>query len=113
MSQDNRKIRFGDGFTVPGAAREVYNQYVAELKKQNRPADNIRFASAVWCLIVSNDPETTFAEAANHISSIRPTITRNGYLPQDLIPFPTSCGIANNCAKAGFSKSSPLTPPQR
>jgi hypothetical protein len=40
---------------------------VAELKKQNRPIDNIRFAGAVWCLLVSNDPEKTFAEAADHI----------------------------------------------
>jgi probable F420-dependent oxidoreductase len=62
-----RAARYGDGFTVPGATRDVYDQYVAELKKQNRPTDNIRFASAVWCLIVSNDPEKTFAEAADHI----------------------------------------------
>jgi pyruvate/2-oxoglutarate dehydrogenase complex dihydrolipoamide dehydrogenase (E3) component len=33
---------------VPGATREVYDQYVEELKKQNRPTDSIRFASAVW-----------------------------------------------------------------
>ena len=62
-----RAARYGDGFTVPGATREVYEQYIAELKKQNRPADNIRFASAMWCLIVSNDPEKTFAEAADHV----------------------------------------------
>jgi len=62
-----RAARYGDGFTVPGATRDVYDQYVAELKKQNRPTDNIRFASAVWCLLVSNDPEKTFAEAADHI----------------------------------------------
>jgi probable F420-dependent oxidoreductase len=62
-----RAARYGDGFTVPGGTREVYDQYVAELKKQNRPTENIRFASAVWCLIVSNDPEKTFAEAADHI----------------------------------------------
>jgi probable F420-dependent oxidoreductase len=62
-----RAARYGDGFTVPGATREVYDQYVAELKKVNRPTENIRFASAVWCLIVSKDPEKTFAEAADHI----------------------------------------------
>ena len=62
-----RAARYGDGFTVPGATRDVYDQYVAELKKQNRPTDNIRFASAVWCMIVSNDPEKTFAEAADHV----------------------------------------------
>src|SRR5271163_1750542 len=58
-----RAARYGDGFTVPGATRDVYDHYVAELKKQNRPTENIRFASAVWCLIVSKDPEKTFAEA--------------------------------------------------
>ena len=62
-----RAARYGDGFTVPGATRDVYDQYVAELKKQNRPTENIRFASAFWCLIVSKDPEKTFAEAADHI----------------------------------------------
>jgi len=61
-----RAARYGDGFTVPGATREVYDQYVAQLKKENRPTDKIRFATAVWCLIVSNDPEKTFAEAADH-----------------------------------------------
>jgi hypothetical protein len=45
----------------------VYDRYVAELKKENRPADDIRFASGFWCLIVSDDPEKTFAEAADHI----------------------------------------------
>src|SRR5580658_3437721 len=62
-----RAARYGDGFTVPGATRDVYDDYVAELKKQNRPTENIRFASAVWCLIVSKDPEKTFSEAADHI----------------------------------------------
>src|SRR5438309_2824663 len=62
-----RAARFGDGFTVPGANRDVYDRYVAELEKVKRLTDNIRFASAVWCLIVSNDPEKTFAEAADHI----------------------------------------------
>src|SRR5216683_6384569 len=61
-----RAARYGDGFTVPGATRDVYDQYVAELQKQNRSTNNIRFASAVWCLLVSNDPEKTFAEAADH-----------------------------------------------
>ena len=62
-----RAARYGDGFTVPGATRAVYDQYVAELRNQNRPTDNVRFASAVWCLVVSNDPEKTFAEAADHV----------------------------------------------
>ena len=31
--------------TVPGANRDVYDRYVAELKRENRPTDDIRFAS--------------------------------------------------------------------
>jgi hypothetical protein len=48
-------------------ARGVCDRYVAELKKENRPTDHIRFASGFWCLIVSDDPEKTFPEAADHI----------------------------------------------
>ena len=62
-----RAVRFGDGFTVPGANRDVYDRDVTELRKAGRPTDDIRFASGFWCLIVSNDPEKTFAEAADHI----------------------------------------------
>jgi alkanesulfonate monooxygenase SsuD/methylene tetrahydromethanopterin reductase-like flavin-dependent oxidoreductase (luciferase family) len=62
-----RAVRYGDGFTVPEANRDVYDRYVAELKKENRLIDDIRFASGFWCLIVSNDPEKTFTEAADHI----------------------------------------------
>src|SRR5271166_6091065 len=50
-----RAARFGDGFTVPGANRDVYDRYVAELQKENRPTDDIRFASGTWCLIVGYD----------------------------------------------------------
>jgi alkanesulfonate monooxygenase SsuD/methylene tetrahydromethanopterin reductase-like flavin-dependent oxidoreductase (luciferase family) len=62
-----RAARYGDGFTQPGANREVYDRYLAELKKENRPTDNIRFASGFWSLLVSNDPDRTFAEVADHI----------------------------------------------
>jgi hypothetical protein len=46
---------------------DVYDRYVAELKKENRPTDDLRFASGFWFLIVSEDPEKTFAEAADHV----------------------------------------------
>ena len=62
-----RAARYGDGFTQPGANREVFDRYVAELKKENRPTNNIRFACGFWSLLVSNDPDKTFAEAADHI----------------------------------------------
>jgi alkanesulfonate monooxygenase SsuD/methylene tetrahydromethanopterin reductase-like flavin-dependent oxidoreductase (luciferase family) len=52
-----RAARYGDGFTVPGASRDVYDQYLAELKKQNRPTDNIRFASGVWSARIQRSRE--------------------------------------------------------
>jgi alkanesulfonate monooxygenase SsuD/methylene tetrahydromethanopterin reductase-like flavin-dependent oxidoreductase (luciferase family) len=62
-----RAVRYGDGFTVPDANRDVYDRYIAELTKENRPIDSVRFASGFQWLIVSNDPETTFNEGADHI----------------------------------------------
>jgi len=62
-----RAVRFGDGFTQPGANRDVYDRYVGELRKENRPTDEIRFGSGFWFLIVSEDPEKTFIEAADHV----------------------------------------------
>src|SRR5260370_36698989 len=63
-----RAVRFGDGFTVPEANRDLYDRYVSELKKENRPTENLRFASGFWFFVVSNDPERTFAEAVRHVS---------------------------------------------
>jgi alkanesulfonate monooxygenase SsuD/methylene tetrahydromethanopterin reductase-like flavin-dependent oxidoreductase (luciferase family) len=62
-----RAARYGDGFTAPGASREVYDRYVAELGKQGKATDNVRFAGGFQWLIVSNDPEKTWSEAADHI----------------------------------------------
>ena len=45
----------------------MYDSYVAGLKKENRPPDDLRFASGFWFLIVSDDPAKTFAEAADHV----------------------------------------------
>jgi alkanesulfonate monooxygenase SsuD/methylene tetrahydromethanopterin reductase-like flavin-dependent oxidoreductase (luciferase family) len=62
-----RAVRYGDGFTVPDANRDVYDRYLAALTKEHRPIDHVRFASGFSWLIVSNDPERTFNEAADHI----------------------------------------------
>jgi len=43
-----RAVRYGDGFSVPDANREVYDSYIAELMKENRPTDNVRFASGFF-----------------------------------------------------------------
>jgi alkanesulfonate monooxygenase SsuD/methylene tetrahydromethanopterin reductase-like flavin-dependent oxidoreductase (luciferase family) len=70
-----RAVRFGDGFTVLGANRDVYDRYVAELEKVNRPTDNLRFASGFWFLIVSDDPERTFAEAQqSYVYAVAPDV---------------------------------------
>jgi hypothetical protein len=52
---------------VPGANRDLYDRYIVELKKESRPIDGVRLASGFWFLIVSDDPEKTFAEAADHV----------------------------------------------
>jgi alkanesulfonate monooxygenase SsuD/methylene tetrahydromethanopterin reductase-like flavin-dependent oxidoreductase (luciferase family) len=62
-----RAVRYGDGFTAPDASRRVYDGYVAELKKQGKPAGNVMFAGGIRWLICSNDPDKTFNEAADHI----------------------------------------------
>ena len=45
----------------------MYDRYVAELRKANRLTDGLRFASGFWFLIVSEDPEKTSSEAADHV----------------------------------------------
>jgi alkanesulfonate monooxygenase SsuD/methylene tetrahydromethanopterin reductase-like flavin-dependent oxidoreductase (luciferase family) len=62
-----RAARYGDGFTAPDASRRVYDAYVAELNNQGKPTDNVMFAGGIRWLICSNDPDKTFAEAADHI----------------------------------------------
>jgi hypothetical protein len=52
---------------VPGANRDIFDRYVSELKKADRPTDNLRVASGFWFLIVSNEADKTFAEAAEHV----------------------------------------------
>ena len=80
-----RAGRYGDGFTVPDATREVYDRYVAELTTQQRPTDGVRFASGFQWLIVSNDPEATFNEAAEHIiyqaNNYTAWLSKAGHLP--------------------------------
>jgi alkanesulfonate monooxygenase SsuD/methylene tetrahydromethanopterin reductase-like flavin-dependent oxidoreductase (luciferase family) len=85
QSAFRRAVRYGDGFTVPDATREVYDRYISELRKEDRPVDNIRFASGFQWLIVSNDPEKTFNEAADHIiyqaDNYTTWLSKGGHLP--------------------------------
>ena len=60
-----RAARYGDGFTAPGANREVYDRYVAALNTEGKKVT--RFAGGMPWLIVSKDPEKTWNEAADHI----------------------------------------------
>src|SRR5262245_25516775 len=60
------KVAVGTGASA-GIGLDVYDRYVAELMKQQRRTDKIRFASSFQWLIVSRDPEATFSEAADHI----------------------------------------------
>ena len=80
-----RAVRYGDGFSVPDANRDVYDRYVAELTKQQRPTDKVRFASGFQWLIVSRDPEATFREAADHIlyqaNNYTAWLSKAGHMP--------------------------------
>jgi len=62
-----RAARYGDGFTVPGANCEVYDKYVSELERLGKATEGVRFAGGFQWLIVSNDPEKTWSEAADYI----------------------------------------------
>lgn len=62
-----RAARYADGFTAPGATRDVYDRYVSALAKEGKATDNVRFAGGMNWLIVSNDPEKTWTEVVDHV----------------------------------------------
>lgn len=62
-----RAAKYGDGFLGTGPLKELYNLYVRELKKLGKPADNPWVAGGFFWLIVSDDPEKTWNEAADHV----------------------------------------------
>jgi alkanesulfonate monooxygenase SsuD/methylene tetrahydromethanopterin reductase-like flavin-dependent oxidoreductase (luciferase family) len=62
-----RAARFGDGFIAPTANRSVYESYLAKLRERGKSTDHVKLASGFQWLIVSNDPEKTWNEAADHI----------------------------------------------
>jgi alkanesulfonate monooxygenase SsuD/methylene tetrahydromethanopterin reductase-like flavin-dependent oxidoreductase (luciferase family) len=62
-----RAARYGDGFTMPSANCEVYDKYVSELERLGKATEGVRFAGGFQWLIVSNDPEKTWSEAADYI----------------------------------------------
>src|SRR5215510_9302441 len=67
--------------------------------KENLPTDNVRFASGFSWLIVSNDPEKTFNEAADHI--IYQTNNYTAWLSKQILcPIRCIFTIARNCDKA-------------
>ena len=72
-----RAVRFGDGFPVPGANRDVYDRHVAELKR--RTGRQITFVSPA-AFGFSSYPTTPRKSLPRLLitSSIRSTITRYG-----------------------------------
>ncbi|MGH7863759.1 MAG: LLM class flavin-dependent oxidoreductase [Candidatus Binataceae bacterium] len=63
-----RVARYADGFVGPPIPlKSLYDVYVAELKKLGKPTTKLRIAGGYSWLIVSDDPEKTFAEAADHV----------------------------------------------
>jgi hypothetical protein len=64
------KVEEFEGFGVPfdeRGARTNEAQYVAELEKQDKASEGVRFAGGVQWLIVSNGSVKTWSEAADHI----------------------------------------------
>jgi len=62
-----RAARYGDGFLGTGPLKELFDQYLKELKKLGKPLEDPWVAGGYFWLIVSEDPEKTWNEAADHI----------------------------------------------
>jgi alkanesulfonate monooxygenase SsuD/methylene tetrahydromethanopterin reductase-like flavin-dependent oxidoreductase (luciferase family) len=62
-----RAARFGDGFIASMVNPSIYESYLAELRKRGTSTDHVKLASGFQWLIVSNDQEKTWNEAADHI----------------------------------------------
>lgn len=62
-----RAAKYGDGFLGIGPLKELYEQYIFELKDLGKPTTNLQVAGGYFWLIPSKDPETTWHEMAEHI----------------------------------------------
>lgn len=62
-----RAAKYGDGYIGVGPLTENYQRYVAALEKIGKPTDKIRLAGGFFWLIPSDDPDTTWNEAAEHV----------------------------------------------
>jgi probable F420-dependent oxidoreductase len=63
-----RVARYADGFVGPPIPlKQLYDVYLAELRKLGKPTADLRIAGGYSWLVVSDDPEKTFHEAAPHV----------------------------------------------
>lgn len=62
-----RAAKYGDGFLGTGPLKELYDQYLEELRKNDKPSTDPWAAGGYFWLIVSEDPEKTWNEAADHV----------------------------------------------
>lgn len=70
-----RTLRYGDGYMGGGGkSRFLYELYKKELENAGRPTSDMKFADCIPWLIVSDDPEKTWNQAADHV-----IYQRNGY----------------------------------
>ncbi len=91
-----------------GGIRQLWGR-VEEAESAHRK-HSVDSASAVWCPIVSKDPEKTFAEAADQLIIFSgKRLLSMAFRGWTQSPFPSICAIANSCGKAGFSRWSTPT----
>jgi len=63
----HRAARLGDGYIGTGDMRQIYEMFVEELRAAGKDPAHARVAGGLFWLVVSNDPEKTWAEMAPHV----------------------------------------------
>jgi len=62
-----RAAFYGDGFLGTGPLKELYEQYIQELKNAGKSTADPWVAGGYFWLIASDDPDKTWNEAAGHV----------------------------------------------
>lgn len=62
-----RAARYGDGFLGTGPLKDLYDQYKTELGNLGKPVSDPWVAGGYFWLMVSDDPEKSWNEAADHV----------------------------------------------
>lgn len=62
-----RAAKYGDGYIAMDISTSLYNNYVTELRKVDKPITDVRLAGGRLWLIAATDPEKTWHEGADHV----------------------------------------------